>query len=112
MKLFLLCLILLKFSTSTESVDLKNLGKAAVDVTKSVVEKIPDVIPSPSEFFEFSKNVIAGYPFELVSLKVFRGENLKIILFTFETFDFDRFFRQSTLFVSHLNLNSVNRTKW
>lgn len=88
MKLFLLCLILLKFSTSTESIDLKNIGKAAVDVTKSVAEKIPDVIPSPSEFFEYSKNVIAGYPFELVSVKVFCCDILTIILFTSKTFRF------------------------
>lgn len=67
MKIFILCLLLLKFSTSTESLDLKNIGKSVVDVTKGVASKIPDVIPSPGAIFEYSKNVIAGYPFELVS---------------------------------------------
>lgn len=69
MRIFLLCLLLLKLFSSSESINLKNIGKAAIDVTKGVAEKIPDVIPSPGEFFEYSKNVIAGYPFELVSLE-------------------------------------------
>lgn len=67
MKYFLLVLLVCKFYAPTESLDLRNIGKSAVGVTKGVLEKIPDLIPSAEEIFQSGKNLIAGYPFEKVS---------------------------------------------
>lgn len=68
MKHFLLLLLVFKFYTSTETLDLADIGKSAADVAKGVLEKIPDAIPKPEDIFQAGKNLIAGYPFEQVSL--------------------------------------------
>lgn len=47
------------------AIDLKDVGKSVVDAAKGVANKIPDVIPSPEEFFQSAKNIIAGYPFDV-----------------------------------------------
>lgn len=70
MKYFLLFLLIFKCYAPIESFVLTNIGKSVTGVTKGIAEKIPDVIPSPADLFQYSKNVIAGYPFEVVSLKI------------------------------------------
>lgn len=64
-----------KLYAPTETFNLKdvgrsavNLGTSAVNIAKGVAEKIPDVIPSADDFFQSTKNLIAGYPFEKVNL--------------------------------------------
>lgn len=41
MKRFLLILLVFKFHTITETLDLADIGKSATDVAKGVIEKIP-----------------------------------------------------------------------
>ena len=67
MKCFLLFLLVFKLYTA-EPLDLSDISKSAADVAKGVIQKIPDAIPTPEEFFQTGKNLIAGYPFEQVSL--------------------------------------------
>lgn len=69
MKLFLIILVVYRFSIPIESLNLADIGKSATDVAKGVIEKIPDAIPSPEDFFQAGKNLIAGYPFETVCFK-------------------------------------------
>ncbi|XP_031628395.1 hepatic triacylglycerol lipase-like [Contarinia nasturtii] len=45
---------------------LLNIGASAVNIIKGVIEKIPEVIPSAEAFFQYSQNIIMGYPFEKV----------------------------------------------
>lgn len=66
MKYVLLVLFLALFYSNADSLDLKDIGKSAVDVAKGVVDKIPDVIPKPEDIFQGGKNLIAGYPFEQI----------------------------------------------
>lgn len=61
----ILCVLVFRFYDQSESFDLKDVGKSVTDVTKGVIGKIPDVIPSAEDFFQSAKNVIAGYPFDL-----------------------------------------------
>lgn len=68
MKYFLLVLLVCKFYAPTESLSFQNIAKSAVDVTKGVAGKIPDVIPSAEDLFQSAKNLIAGFPFEKVGL--------------------------------------------
>lgn len=68
MKLFLILLVVYKFSIPIESFNLQDIGKSATDVAKGVIEKIPDAIPSPEDLFQAGKNLIAGYPFEQVCI--------------------------------------------
>lgn len=44
---------------------LTDVAKSGVDVVSGVAQKIPDAIPSPDAIFSASKNLIAGYPFEI-----------------------------------------------
>lgn len=66
MKYLILVFLLATFHTNADPLNLKDLGKAAVDVTKGVINKIPDVIPKPEDIFQGGKNLIAGYPFEQI----------------------------------------------
>lgn len=66
MKYLILVFLVVNLYTNVEPLDLKDLGKAAVDVTKGVIDKIPDVIPKPEDIFQGGKNLIAGYPFEQI----------------------------------------------
>lgn len=66
MKFYLLCILILKCSNISESLDLQDIGKSAADVAKGIIEKIPDAIPKPEDIFQAGKNLIAGYPFEQV----------------------------------------------
>lgn len=47
-----------------------DIAKSLVDVTTGIAKKIPDSIPSPDAIFSASKNLIAGYPFEVASKAV------------------------------------------
>lgn len=67
MKYFLLLLLVFKLYTTTETLDLADIGKSATDVAKGIIEKIPDAIPKPEDIFQAGKNLIAGYPFEQVN---------------------------------------------
>lgn len=42
-----------------------DIGKSVSDTARGVASQIPKAIPSPKEFFELSKNVVAGYPFDV-----------------------------------------------
>lgn len=44
---------------------LGDVGKSLTNVAVGVAKQVPTVIPSPTEFFQLSKNVIAGYPFDV-----------------------------------------------
>lgn len=73
MKFFPIILLIFTFYSTIESnmFDFKTIGlygQSAVNLTGSVIKKIPDFIPSPQELFEGGKNLIAGYPFEVVIL--------------------------------------------
>lgn len=43
----------------------KDVAKSSVDIASGVAKKIPDAIPSPDAIFSASKNLLAGYPFEV-----------------------------------------------
>lgn len=42
-----------------------DIGKFIFDTAKGIVSQIPAAIPSPEDFFQITKNVIAGYPFDI-----------------------------------------------
>lgn len=81
MKYFLMFLLVFKFHTTTESLDLADIGKSAVDVVKGVAEKIPDAIPKPEDIFQAGKNLIAGYPFQQVNHNVLFMDVASALLF-------------------------------
>lgn len=64
MKFVSLFVFVFLFYGESESLDLKDVGKSAKDAAKGVLDKIPDIIPKPEDFFQSAKNVIAGYPFD------------------------------------------------
>lgn len=70
MKCLLLVLFVFKLCSTTDSFDIKDIGKSVTDVTKGVIEKIPDAIPKPADIFEGGKNLIAGYPFQQVNFEI------------------------------------------
>lgn len=67
MKYFLVFLFVLQAFSTSESLNLSDIGKSAVDAAKGIAEKIPDAIPSAEDLFQLGKNAIAGYPFQKVS---------------------------------------------
>lgn len=68
--------------STTDSFDIKDIGKSVTDVTKGVIEKIPDAIPKPADIFEGGKNLIAGYPFQQVNFEILLGKNLSLFFRT------------------------------
>lgn len=64
---FVLILYSCHFIANAESSILKDISQSAVDTTKGVLEKIPDVIPSPEDIFQSAKNLIAGYPLDIAA---------------------------------------------
>lgn len=66
MKYLVFILLILRLHAPSESVKITDLGKSALDIATGVIEKIPDSIPSPENLFQFGKNVLAGYPFDMV----------------------------------------------
>lgn len=65
---FCLCFcVFLNGQTNVNGFDLKDISKSAKDAVGGIVNKIPDVIPSPEDFFQSAKNVIAGYPFDIAA---------------------------------------------
>lgn len=66
MKYFLIILLICKLNAPSESLKLKDVGQSAVDILTGVVEKIPDAIPSAADLVQFGKNMLTGYPFEMV----------------------------------------------
>lgn len=105
MKFCLVFLLIFTLYSPSESLNLRSLGQSTVDVVTGVAKKIPDVIPSPEDLFQTGKNLIAGYPFEKVTIlsSFFVGyfRNLmdsKTWLLT--PVYFARYFRSSIHFVS------------
>lgn len=49
------------------SFGLGDLSTSGLNLGKGIIEKVPDVIPTPTALFQLGKNVIAGYPFDLAS---------------------------------------------
>lgn len=45
-------------------ISLGDVGKSLTDTAKGVASQIPNAIPTPEDFFQLSKNVLAGYPFD------------------------------------------------
>lgn len=66
MKYLVFILLIFRLHAPSESLKITDLGKSALDIATGVIEKIPDSIPSPENLFQFGKNVLAGYPFEMV----------------------------------------------
>lgn len=67
-------------SNQCYSFGIKDIGKSIADASKGIANKIPDVIPSPDEFFQSAKNVIAGYPFDVA----FRAINQFCMCITYD----------------------------
>lgn len=42
--------------------------RSTLDLVEGTIKKIPDIIPSGLELIQFSKNIVAGYPFDTVRL--------------------------------------------
>lgn len=49
------------------SLQFGDLTKSSMDLGKGILDKVPDVIPSPDLLLQMGKNAIAGYPFDLAS---------------------------------------------
>lgn len=64
MKIFSIFILLFTLNAISSVSVLKDVSRSAVSVTKGVIGKIPEVIPSPEDIFQAGKNLIAGYPFE------------------------------------------------
>lgn len=72
MKLFsvIYCVVgLSSIGPNTEALDfsIKDLSSTALQAAKGIASTIPDIVPSPNDFFQLSKNVVAGYPFEIAA---------------------------------------------
>lgn len=74
MKCVSLILLVFTLHPAAEPLDLLNIGRSAVDLATGIIEKIPDVIPSKEALFQYSKNVVAGYPVEKVDLQFFSSQ--------------------------------------
>lgn len=48
-------------------INFSDISKSVTDTTNGILSKLPDVIPSPDDLFQSTKNVIAGYPFDIMS---------------------------------------------
>lgn len=59
-------MLIIKCFCTAESIDFGGFGKSVIDISKGIVEKIPDTILRPEDVFEAGKNIIAGYPFSQV----------------------------------------------
>lgn len=46
---------------------IEDIAESASDLAEGVYQKIPDMLPSFSSLYENGKNMMAGYPFEVVS---------------------------------------------
>lgn len=62
---FVLCFSVLLRSKYASSNILSDAAKSGYDIVSGVAQKIPDAIPSADAIFSSSKNLIAGYPFEV-----------------------------------------------
>lgn len=110
MKYFLVFLVAFALYSPSESLNLKNIGKSAVDVVKGVVEKIPDAIPSTETLLQSSKNLIVGYPFEKVARFIFMNlsnNSLHSQVMLLTPVHFYRFIRPSTCCVSEISLRML-----
>lgn len=56
-----------KYAVNSLSLQFGDLTKSSMDLGKGLIDKVPDVIPSPNALFQMGKNVIAGYPFDIAS---------------------------------------------
>lgn len=55
------------YAVNSLSLQFGDLTKSSLDLSKGLIDKVPDVIPSPNTLFQMGKNVIAGYPFDVAS---------------------------------------------
>lgn len=76
---FVLCVSVLLRTKCVSSNVLTDAAKSTVDIVSGVAKKIPDAIPSADAIFSASKNLIAGYPFEVA----FKAINLFCKYFIF-----------------------------
>lgn len=60
-----LCVSVLLRTNFVSSNVLTDAARSTVDIVSGVAQKIPDAIPSADAIFSASKNLIAGYPFEV-----------------------------------------------
>lgn len=72
MKYSLLLVLVIKCFCTAEPIDFGGIGKSVLDISKGIVEKIPDAILRPEDLFEAGKNIVAGYPFSQVRSKYFQ----------------------------------------
>lgn len=61
--------VLLAHQVHCLSFGIPDVAKSGVDTGVGMIKKVPDVLPSPNTLFQASKNVVAGYPFD-VAFKV------------------------------------------
>lgn len=58
-------LIVLHISVKGARYNLMDLSNEIFDATKGALESLPTTIPTPGEFFELSKNVVIGFPYQI-----------------------------------------------
>ena len=63
----LLCVCILGQASFLNAINILNAIDSAKNVATGVVKDIPNVIPTPNAIFDAGKQVLAGYPFEIVS---------------------------------------------
>lgn len=57
-------------SQSFNALNIEDIAQSAIGVVDGVIHTIPDVIPSPYDIFHLGKNVLVGYPFDVVATAV------------------------------------------
>lgn len=67
MKLLVILSVVLAIGSSASGFkyEFGDLSKGTIGATTGIIGKVPDVIPTPTEFFQTSKNLAAGYPFDV-----------------------------------------------
>lgn len=63
--LFVVCFLLQCHEIHSLDFSVGDIGRSVSDTAKGVAAQIPKAIPTPDEFFQLSKNLLAGYPFDV-----------------------------------------------
>lgn len=64
--LVILCVVLtIGLSVNGLKLQLGDITRGTIGATTGIIGKVPDVLPTPTEFFQTTKNLAAGYPFDV-----------------------------------------------
>ncbi|XP_067639517.1 vitellogenin-3-like [Eurosta solidaginis] len=69
-RVYTFCLAITLLAIGCYSFSLGDVGKSFKDVVVGVGKDVANTIPTPEKMFESSKNLIIGYPFEVVSSSI------------------------------------------